>query len=167
MNSFINKTLSVAIIFGLVIVMGVLAVFAETNSGGIHTPEIEINVYSPITEMFDCELNVNIQSLFEITTHEATHIQTFDILHVPCEDVLAAHQKRIDSILALICEYGIDNLHDLSVFLQTLQNEGNYVPIIQSACAGHCVVVPVWVTINGVRHPGYRCITCGRVFITS
>jgi len=166
MNSFMNKALSASIVFGLVIIMGVLAVFAESvNDVEIHISDTEINVYSPATDMPDCEINVNIRSLFEFTVRDVTRIQTFDMSRTQCQDVLATHQEQIDNILALICEYGIDNLQELSTLLQTLQIEGDYTPIIRNACSGGCALIPVWVTINGVRHPGYRCLGCGRVFI--
>jgi len=169
MNNFINRALTASLVFGLVIVVGVFSVFAESdNNVGIYISEAEINVYSPITDIFDCEINVNIQSLFEFVACDVTRIPVFDINCVQCNDVLfAEHQERVDKVIALICENSIDNLQELFVFLQTLQNEDDYVPIVPFGCSGGCIFLPVWVTINGVRNPGYRCINCGRVFILS
>lgn len=167
MNRFIKKAFSASLVFGLLVVMGVLVVLAEPDyNAGVHTLEIGISVYSPITDMMDCEIAVNIQSMLAITAPNAAQMRMSDNGCIQCEDALAVHQERIDSIIALMCEHGIDNLHDLSVLLQSSQNQGCCALIVPfGGCPGGCYVVPVWVTINGVRHPGFLCMTCGRIII--
>lgn len=163
MSKFIKNALTAALVFSIVLAIGVFAVFAESGSdAGVHTPEFGVIVYSPITAMMDYEIDVNILSLLTLTARCRI---TSNNSRVQCEDALAAHQERIDNIIALMCEHGIDNLHDLSTMLQALQNEGYYTPIVPFDCSGVCVVIPVWVTIDGVRLPGYMCIHCGRIFI--
>jgi hypothetical protein len=168
MNSFMKKALSVSFAFGLIIIMGVFAVLADSNeSAGMYIPDIEISVHSPIMDMIGHEITVDTQSLSAFLALNTARIQSFDINHTPCEDIIAAHQDRIDNILNLIFEHDIDNLQDLSVILQTLQSEGDYTTTIESACSSGCVLIPGWVVINGARIPALVCKICGRIFLVS
>ncbi|MCL1878114.1 MAG: hypothetical protein FWF80_04585 [Defluviitaleaceae bacterium] len=72
-------------------------------------------------------------------------------------DMPTEQQEQIDKMLAIMYENGIDNLQDLSVFLQTI--------VPYSCPGGSCAFISVWVTINGVRRPANMCTTCGRLVI--
>ncbi|MCL1883642.1 MAG: hypothetical protein FWF81_07830 [Defluviitaleaceae bacterium] len=153
MNRLFNKALSALFVCGFIIVMGAFTVLAESGDNmGVHIPEVEIGICLPMIE-----INVDVQDF--------ALIQTSHMSHKHCKDVLAAHQERIDNIIALICGYDIDCLHDLSAFLRTLQSNGDYICIIPFICSGGCDFIPVWVMINGVRHPGRLCANCNRIFI--
>jgi len=164
MNSFTKKVLSVAFMFVLIIVAGSFTVFAESdNEVGIHIPDIEIGVCSPIADMIG--VDVDAQVLFEFAAQNATQIQVFDNSCAQNGDVFASHQEQIDSIIATVHENGIDNLHELTAFLHTLQCDGCYLLITPHSCVGGCAFIPVWVTIGGVRQPALGCTTCGRIII--
>lgn len=166
MRKLIKKALSASIVFGMVVVMGAFAIFAETESNaGIHIPEIAISVYSPITDAVGHEISANAHSLFRFGSQYSARLRIFD--RVQCEDAYATHQEQIDMFLALICEYGIDNISDLIAILQTLQNEGDYFPIVPYSCGNNCKFVPVWVTIDGVTRPAFMCVVCGRIFFVT
>lgn len=166
MYSIIKKTLSALLVLCLVTATSTFTAFAVSDDNtGIHIPEIEISVYSPITDMLGCELSVNAQILFALTAHDSVRTQISGINQAPCEDVLTAHNKKINSIFALIYDYGINNLQDLSALRSSLQNECNIPSIQRNACSGGCIAYPVWVTINGVTRPGFACLRCGRVVI--
>lgn len=130
---------------------------------------IEINVESPIMDLVGHTVDVDVQqlveALFNITSQD-NQLRTATTSFVQDDAVLVAHQERIDEILALVSEQGIDNLDDLFLLLDEIQSGYDYVPITPLWCAsGTCHVVPVWVWVDGVRLAGYQCRDCGRVFI--
>lgn len=167
MRNFFNKVLSASLVFVLVLIMGVFAIFAEAESSeGIHVPEAAICVHSPITDKIGHEIFVNAHSLFGFCSHDAIRTRVFNTIQ--CEDANASHQEQIDRILTLICEHGIDSISDLTAILQTLQNESDYAPIFPCSCGNNnCSLFPVWVTIGGVTRPAYMCMVCGRIFFAS
>lgn len=111
---------------------------------------INVNTSLPVAEIsVDCEASVSVQSLlFTNEYHKATS---------SCE-----HLSELIAILQSM-QSEVDYLPIASF---SFQSEADYLPITPFSCSfGNCALVPVWVTISGVRVLGYLCTICSGVIL--